>query len=110
VDFQQFDPFNYLVYPADFLSLPFEYPDPLKTTLKPYLQALEISKDAQEYAERLLEEVNQQAPEFLILSLIHISEPTRLRRLSYAVFCLKQKNGEPSGDDNHAIKKSLCHF
>ena len=25
------------------------------------------------------------------LPLIHISEPTRLRRLSYAVFCLKKK-------------------
>ena len=25
------------------------------------------------------------------LSLIHISEPTRLRRNSYAVFCLKKK-------------------
>ena len=25
------------------------------------------------------------------LSLIHISEPTRLRRMSYAVFCLKKK-------------------
>src|SRR5660397_46613 len=28
----------------------------------------------------------------LTLSLIHISEPTRLRRISYAVFCLKKKN------------------
>src|SRR5660398_66054 len=27
----------------------------------------------------------------LTLSLIHISEPTRLRRISYAVFCLKKK-------------------
>src|SRR5660397_271269 len=27
----------------------------------------------------------------MILSLIHISEPTRLRRISYAVFCLKKK-------------------
>src|SRR5660397_264208 len=27
----------------------------------------------------------------LNLSLIHISEPTRLRRISYAVFCLKKK-------------------
>src|SRR5674536_216258 len=26
------------------------------------------------------------------LSLIHISEPTRLLSISYAVFCLKQKN------------------
>ena len=30
-----------------------------------------------------------QAPS--ILSLIHISEPTRLRRISYAVLCLKKK-------------------
>src|SRR5660398_178369 len=28
---------------------------------------------------------------FMWLSLIHISEPTRLRRISYAVFCLKKK-------------------
>src|SRR5660398_220602 len=27
----------------------------------------------------------------VVLSLIHISEPTRLRRISYAVFCLKKK-------------------
>ena len=27
------------------------------------------------------------------LSLIHISEPTRHLRISYAVFCLKKKNG-----------------
>ena len=26
------------------------------------------------------------------LSLIHISEPTRRRGISYAVFCLKKKN------------------
>eukprot|EP01017_Pseudomicrothorax_dubius_P027843 TRINITY_DN3255_c0_g1_i3.p1 TRINITY_DN3255_c0_g1~~TRINITY_DN3255_c0_g1_i3.p1 ORF type:complete len:105 (+),score=6.02 TRINITY_DN3255_c0_g1_i3:541-855(+) len=29
----------------------------------------------------------------LILSLIHISEPTRLLSISYAVFCLKKKKG-----------------
>ena len=28
------------------------------------------------------------------LSLIHISEPTRLGMISYAVFCLKKKNKE----------------
>src|SRR5450756_2203002 len=31
------------------------------------------------------------APEDLHLSLIHISEPTRLGMISYAVFCLKKK-------------------
>ena len=29
------------------------------------------------------------------LSLIHISEPTRLRRISYAVFCLKRARPQP---------------
>src|SRR5660397_267606 len=29
-----------------------------------------------------------------MLSLIHISEPTRLRRISYAVFCLKKKKAK----------------
>mgnify|MGYP002807525381 CR=1 FL=1 len=28
---------------------------------------------------------------FVWLPIIHISEPTRLRRISYAVFCLKKK-------------------
>ena len=31
-------------------------------------------------------------PNGLLLSLIHISEPTRLLSISYAVFCLKKKN------------------
>src|SRR5660397_246861 len=33
----------------------------------------------------------QEAEAHQVLSLIHISEPTRLRRISYAVFCLKKK-------------------
>ena len=33
----------------------------------------------------------------VILSLIHISEPTRLRRISYAVFCLKKKKNASTG-------------
>src|SRR5450756_2785060 len=31
----------------------------------------------------------------LVLSLIHISEPTRLGMISYAVFCLKKKTTTP---------------
>ena len=38
---------------------------------------------------RLLKNVRQS---LLGLSLIHISEPTRLLSISYAVFCLKKKN------------------
>ncbi|CZS11789.1 Propanediol utilization protein PduL [Clostridioides difficile] len=32
----------------------------------------------------------------LVLSLIHISEPTRQAEISYAVFCLKKKKNQPS--------------
>ena len=41
------------------------------------------------------------------LSLIHISEPTRLLSISYAVFCLKKKNerGETSAVD---VKQRRC--
>src|SRR5674536_353611 len=40
----------------------------------------------------VLEEVIAEHPVLLNLSLIHISEPTRLLSISYAVFCLKKKN------------------
>src|SRR5660397_220899 len=41
----------------------------------------------------LLTQVSEQVVQRSLysLSLIHISEPTRLRRISYAVFCLKKK-------------------
>src|SRR5660398_125954 len=49
------------------------------------------------------------------LSLIHISEPTRLRRISYAVFCLKKKKHQismkdvfSSGDSYKKLKITEC--
>src|SRR5450756_2994040 len=36
-----------------------------------------------------------------ILSLIHISEPTRLGMISYAVFCLKQKKKKKEKETRH---------
>eukprot|EP00658_Telonema_sp_P-2_P065516 TRINITY_DN54737_c0_g1_i1.p1 TRINITY_DN54737_c0_g1~~TRINITY_DN54737_c0_g1_i1.p1 ORF type:complete len:638 (+),score=150.25 TRINITY_DN54737_c0_g1_i1:216-2129(+) len=39
----------------------------------------------------LIEVQNAWLQAFLVLSLIHISEPTRLLSISYAVFCLKKK-------------------
>src|SRR5660397_166076 len=47
------------------------------------------------------------------LSLIHISEPTRLRRISYAVFCLKKKkkinNTLDKDRTSDAVTNSNCH-
>ena len=41
------------------------------------------------------------------LSLIHISEPTRLLSISYAVFCLKKKenNKQEKGKNNHKLSR-----
>eukprot|EP00658_Telonema_sp_P-2_P069708 TRINITY_DN59070_c0_g1_i1.p2 TRINITY_DN59070_c0_g1~~TRINITY_DN59070_c0_g1_i1.p2 ORF type:complete len:104 (-),score=5.80 TRINITY_DN59070_c0_g1_i1:5-316(-) len=39
----------------------------------------------------------------LILSLIHISEPTRLLSISYAVFCLKKKKHAPHITSYHLL-------
>ena len=41
------------------------------------------------------------------LSLIHISEPTRLRRISYAVFCLKKIAANVNTTGSH--QKKLIH-
>ena len=45
--------------------------------------------DAHDELDRVCKELLQRRPE--ILSLIHISEPTRRTPISYAVFCLKKK-------------------
>src|SRR5678815_2907272 len=41
--------------------------------------------------ETIDDETSDRAIDFMRLSLIHISEPTRLLSISYAVFCLKKK-------------------
>eukprot|EP00658_Telonema_sp_P-2_P055513 TRINITY_DN44125_c0_g1_i1.p1 TRINITY_DN44125_c0_g1~~TRINITY_DN44125_c0_g1_i1.p1 ORF type:complete len:189 (-),score=44.11 TRINITY_DN44125_c0_g1_i1:31-597(-) len=44
-------------------------------------------------------------PKVESLSLIHISEPTRLLSISYAVFCLKKKNKKPRRRDEGEWRK-----
>ena len=50
-------------------------------------------KPVEKDSETLLEKQQKQLiyPSVIHLSLIHISEPTRLGMISYAVFCLKKK-------------------
>eukprot|EP00658_Telonema_sp_P-2_P053206 TRINITY_DN41669_c0_g1_i1.p2 TRINITY_DN41669_c0_g1~~TRINITY_DN41669_c0_g1_i1.p2 ORF type:complete len:107 (+),score=24.32 TRINITY_DN41669_c0_g1_i1:208-528(+) len=42
----------------------------------------------------------------LYLSLIHISEPTRLLSISYAVFCLKKKKKKGGISSTYLVQKS----
>src|SRR5660397_190816 len=44
---------------------------------------------AKNYLKTTLPDIDSEHDIIIDLSLIHISEPTRLRRISYAVFCLK---------------------
>ena len=54
--------------------------------------AREIQQLPPEQQEQALDRLPPQMLDAVLdLSLIHISEPTRLRRISYAVFCLKKK-------------------
>ena len=46
---------------------------------------------------------------FYDLSLIHISEPTRLLSISYAVFCLKKKNRHISITTHRAASLLTSH-
>ena len=41
------------------------------------------------------------------LSLIHISEPTRLGMISYAVFCLKKKKTSATGSDRKSQRRRI---
>eukprot|EP00658_Telonema_sp_P-2_P022961 TRINITY_DN191_c0_g1_i3.p1 TRINITY_DN191_c0_g1~~TRINITY_DN191_c0_g1_i3.p1 ORF type:complete len:169 (+),score=55.30 TRINITY_DN191_c0_g1_i3:2-508(+) len=67
--------------------------------LPPILNSLEV----EDHDIRLVLEVAQHLGENTVrtLSLIHISEPTRLLSISYAVFCLKKKKKKNNRSHNH---------
>ncbi len=50
-----------------------------------------LGRNDLEGAQRMVYVLDLTQPNGLFLALIHISEPTRLRRISYAVFRLKKK-------------------
>ena len=56
------------------------------------LNAKQVNKKGYTFAHQVLEDTcNGCASCATVLSLIHISEPTRQAEISYAVFCLKKK-------------------
>ena len=71
-------PIKYTTMPRDFTFVPLEFDKTLTID-----EILKIHPKGIEYAHLV--------SEFKELSLIHISEPTRLLSISYAVFCLKKK-------------------
>src|SRR5678816_4852128 len=60
-------------------------------TIFPNASKWKIANANAERSARRYQTTLENAYEELLLSLIHISEPTRLLSISYAVFCLKKK-------------------
>ena len=55
----------------------------------------EIIPEIQEMLDEFEKNFDSIRVKTLLLSLIHISEPTRQAEISYAVFCLKKKKNKP---------------
>src|SRR5450756_2725264 len=82
--------------PADFPEAALDgigrahHPSVLGWTVEEAQQAVDVPLQAGDCSRRLLAPAPGPSP-VRLLSLIHISEPTRLGMISYAVFCLKKK-------------------
>jgi len=50
---QDYNPFNFIIYPEEFLTLPFEYPPNLKNILEPALETQPISTTIIQYVEQI---------------------------------------------------------
>src|SRR5450756_606350 len=55
------------------------------------VEALDLVLGSDAHSEREVDDLEEREARGADLSLIHISEPTRLGMISYAVFCLKKK-------------------
>lgn len=61
-----FNPFNFLVYPPEYLHIPFEYDEHAKQLLQPSLQSEGISRVMTKYNQDILKESGQQSIEYLL--------------------------------------------
>eukprot|EP00658_Telonema_sp_P-2_P041430 TRINITY_DN2962_c0_g1_i1.p1 TRINITY_DN2962_c0_g1~~TRINITY_DN2962_c0_g1_i1.p1 ORF type:complete len:147 (+),score=61.28 TRINITY_DN2962_c0_g1_i1:130-570(+) len=69
----------------------------------------ELEEETTEYMEETVDQQIDFLSKMESLSLIHISEPTRLLSISYAVFCLKKKKNNTHGQKNSRISLILIY-
>ncbi|ACF14836.1 transglutaminase domain protein [Chloroherpeton thalassium ATCC 35110] len=60
------NPFNFIVYPADYLVFPFQYSEPLQTLLSPTLGSHRLGKAVVQYAEAIRLSCDEKTVPFLI--------------------------------------------
>jgi len=94
------NPFNFLVYPSEFLELPFTYSDKQKELLRPALMASNISEALTEYGQRVLEESAYNTTSFI----------ANLNAKIHADFIVESRlEGIPlAADETFELKKASC--
>src|SRR5665648_117721 len=82
------DYIGFIFYPKSKRFIGEKIPDEIQSLIPVYIQKVGVFVD--EPFNNLLEKFKSNKLDMIqLLSLIHISEPTRLGMISYAVFCLK---------------------
>nr|WP_321452936.1 transglutaminase family protein [uncultured Carboxylicivirga sp.] len=66
LDIKEFNPFNFLIYPTEYLALPFSYNNKTKRLLAPSLQTDSISEPMTKYIQNILKDANHDTITFLI--------------------------------------------
>jgi transglutaminase-like putative cysteine protease len=65
VKIQEHNPFNFILYPSDYLNFPFTYPEALKDILSPSLKVVELSKALIEYGNSIKDESKFNTVQFI---------------------------------------------
>jgi transglutaminase-like putative cysteine protease len=65
VDFTEYNPFNFLIHPSEFLQIPFEYSKKDKQLLEAYTQTNTLSKAMKAFLDDILKAVNHQTIDLL---------------------------------------------
>lgn len=90
VEANEYNPFNFLVHPLEYLRMPFDYDSKTKQLLKPSLRAEELPGSMIEYSNKILSDSNNQSIEFL----------SKLTQEIHKAFTLKSRDtGKPFKPD-----------
>lgn len=100
VEVEEYNPFNFLVYPPEYLNIPFEYDAKTKPLLAPSLNAENIAKEIKDYYKHLAKETDNQTVDFLVLLTKKITQDFLLQH---------RDTGEPHFPDiTFKDKKGSC--
>lgn len=100
VDSKEYNPFNFLLYPSNCLTTPFDYPDSLKKILLPSLKQVKIKSELRQFGEKILKKTQFKTMDFL----------TNLTQEIHQAFIVQyRETGEPMNpDETFRLKCASC--